>query len=355
MKIGNIDLNQKKYFLIAEAGINHNGSLEMAKQLVDLAIRIGADCVKFQKRTPKLMLCKEALEKEYNSENAFGKTYGEHRDFLEFSDEEFTELYDYARKKGILMTASAWDSQSLKLLQSLDVPFHKVASADLTNFPFLEELSKLGKPIVLSTGMSNGEMVENAVRLIQKHNQEIVLLQCTSSYPSIPSEINLKVIQEYQKDYPELIIGYSGHEEGIFPTIIAYSLGAKVIERHITLDKTLKGSDQKSSLNESELKILKTKLDEVSILLGDGEKKIQKSEIKPYQKLGKSIVSKRRLLPGEIITENDITTKSPGPSMKNQGISPINFRKVIGNKVLKKIDEDTIIPYNSIDFALSPL
>lgn len=346
------NLRQKKYFLIAEAGINHNGSVEMAKELIDMAVRVGADCVKFQKRTPELVLCKEALEAEYQSPNAFGKTYGEHRDFLEFNDLEFEELYQYANKRGIMMTASPWDTKSLDLLIKLDVPFIKVASADLTNFPFLEKIAQTQKPIVLSTGMVNMDLVEKAVAIILEYNSELVLLQCTSSYPTPPSELNLKVIETYQREFPNLVIGYSGHEEDIFPTLTAYTLGAKVIERHITLDKTLKGSDQKASLNEVEFRELNERLDSLATILGDGCKKIQKSEQKPYEKLGKSIVATRRLLPNEIITEEMITTKSPAPSMKNQGISPVYFKKLIGSKVLKKIECDTVIPYNSVDFKI---
>jgi len=341
-------LRNKNYFLIAEAGINHNGSVDMAKQLIDMAIRIGADCVKFQKRTTNLVLCKEALQAEYNSPNAFGKTYEEHRNFLEFSNETFEELYNYAKQHGIMMTASPWDIKSLELLIKLDVPFIKIASGDLTNFPFLEKIAQTKKPIVLSTGMSDINLVKQAVELILQYNQELVLLQCTSSYPSPPSELNLKVIETYKKLFPHLIIGYSGHEEDIFPSIIAYTLGAKVIERHITLDKNLKGNDQKASLNENELNELKSKLDLVSRMMGDGNKKIEKSEYIPYQKLGKSIVSTRKIYKGEIITEDMITTKSPAPTFKNFGISPVYFKNIIGKTVLNDIDDDVIIPSTDI-------
>ena len=238
--VQDLGLGTDKVFFIAEAGINHNGSLENAKRLVDLAKRAGADCVKFQKRTVSRILTKAGLKRPYNSENAFAETYGEHKKFLEFSFDQFRELKQYCDEVGILMTASGWDEESVDFLFDLGVPFFKMASADLTNFPLLEHTAKKGLPIFISTGMSNMEDVVKAYELVSVYNSKICVMQCTSSYPTRDEDINLRVIDTYKKHFKGAVIGYSGHEKGIAISLGAVALGAKVIERHFTLDRTMK-------------------------------------------------------------------------------------------------------------------
>jgi sialic acid synthase len=352
MKLGSIDLESVPFFFIAEAGINHNGSIENAKKLIDLAKETGADCVKFQKRTISRILTKDGLDAPYVNKNSFGKTYGEHKTFLEFSYDQFRELKKYADEIGIMMTASGWDEESVDFLDSLDVPFFKMASADLTNWSLLEHTAKKGKPIVLSTGMADFETVQKTYEFVKKFNKDIIIMQCTSSYPSPENEINLRVIETYKEVFPEATIGFSGHENGISISLGAFVLGAKVIERHFTLDRTMKGGDHFASLEKPELEKLISDLKILSIAMGNPDKKIQPSEISCFKKLTKSIVSTRKLEIGHVITRDDLTTKSPGASHDNDGINPMNLYKLIGCKVLKVIENDVVIPLKSLELNL---
>jgi sialic acid synthase len=327
-------------FFIAEAGINHNGCLEKAKELVDLAKRAGADAVKFQKRTISRILTKEGLNKIYNTPNSFGKTYGEHKEHLEFSYEQFTELKNYADEVGIPLTASGWDEESVDFLDSINVPFFKMASADLTNHPLLEHTAKKGRPMILSTGMANLDQVIAAYEVVSVHNKQVGILQCTSSYPTENKDINLNVIREYQKIFKEAVIGYSGHEKGIAISTAAVALGAKIVERHFTLDRTMKGGDHAASLEEPGLTKLIRDIRVVEEALGSDEKRKLLSEEKCFIKLAKSIVSTRDLKEGEIITRDMLTTKGPG-----SGISPTRMGFIIGKTITKDIEADSVI-YN---------
>ena len=328
----------KGIFFIAEAGINHNGCLEKAKELVDLAKRAGADAVKFQKRTISRILTKEGLNKIYNTPNSFGKTYGEHKEYLEFSYEQFTELKNYADEVGIPLTASGWDEESVDFLDSINVPFFKMASADLTNHPLLEHTAKKGRPMILSTGMANLDQVIAAYEVVSVHNKQVGILQCTSSYPTENKDINLNVIREYQKIFKEAVIGYSGHEKGIAISTAAVALGAKIVERHFTLDRTMKGGDHAASLEEPGLTKLIRDIRVVEVALGSDEKRKLLSEEKCFIKLAKSIVSTRDLKKGEIVTRDMLTTKGPG-----SGISPTRLGFIIGKTIAKDIEADSVI------------
>ena len=336
-----IGLSQSnRVYVIAEAGINHNGSLEIAKNLVDLAKRSGADAVKFQKRTISRILTKEGLNKSYNNDRSFGKTYGEHKEFLEFSFDEFRELKEYADSVGIPLSASGWDEESIDFLDSLGVPFFKMASADLTNHPLLEHTAKKGKPMILSTGMANLDDVIAAYEVVSVYNKQVAILQCTSSYPTENKDINLNVIRKYQQIFNESVIGYSGHEKGIAISTAAVALGAKIIERHFTLDRTMKGGDHAASLEEPGLTKLIRDIRVIEEALGSDEKRKLPSEQKCFIKLAKSIVSTRDLKEGEIITRDMLTTKGPG-----SGISPARMGFIIGKKFTRDIGEDCVI-YN---------
>ena len=332
--------NTSGVFFIAEAGINHNGSLDKAKELVDLAKRAGADAVKFQKRTISRILTKEGLNKIYNTPNSFGKTYGEHKEHLEFSYEQFTELKNYADEVGIPLTASGWDEESVDFLDSINVPFFKMASADLTNHPLLEHTAKKGRPMILSTGMANLDQVIAAYEVVSVHNKQVGILQCTSSYPTENKDINLNVIRKYQKIFKEAVIGYSGHEKGIAISTAAVALGAKIVERHFTIDRTMKGGDHAASLEEPGLTKLIRDIRVVEEALGSDEKRKLLSEEKCFIKLAKSIVSTRDLKKGEIVTRDMLTTKGPG-----SGISPTRMGFIIGKTIAKDIEADSVI-YN---------
>ncbi len=335
----------EEVFFIAEAGINHNGSMEKAKELIDLAKKCGADCVKFQKRTISRILTKEGLEKPYNSENAFAPKYGDHKKVLEFSFDQFRELKRYSDEVGILMTASGWDEESVDFLYELGVPFFKMASADLTNFPLVEHTAKKGLPMLISTGMASMEDVEKAYELASIHNDKICIMQCTSSYPTLDSDINLKVIETYRQKFPHAVIGYSGHEKGIAISLGAVALGAKILERHFTLDRTMKGGDHAASLEEPGLTKLIRDIKVMEQALGSPYKRKLKNEQACFIKLSKSIVSTRKILEGEIITRDMLTTKGPG-----SGLSPMRMKEIIGRKARRDIEEDLVMYEEDIVF-----
>ena len=325
-------------FFIAEAGINHNGEMKYAKQLIDMAYRCGADCVKFQKRTIKRILTKEGLERPYTGARSFGPTYGEHKNFLEMSFDQFKEMKDYADSLGILFTASGWDEESVDFLYKLGVPFFKMASADLTNFPLLEHTAKKGLPMIISTGMADMDIVIKAYDLISQYNNDIMILQCTSTYPALADDIHLNVIQTYKKRFPNAIIGYSGHENGLAISLGAVALGAKVVERHFTLDRTMKGGDHAASLEEPGLKRLIRDIHILEKAKGGYEKKRWSCEDACFLKLSKSLVSTCDIKKGTKITRKMLTTKGPG-----RGINPMRMNEIIGMTINVDVEEDVIL------------
>jgi len=272
------------FFFIAEIGINHNGSIETAKKLIDMAILSNCDAVKFQKRTPEL--CVPENKKNELKNTPWGRmTYLEYKNKIEFNKEQYEIIDSYCRKKSIIWFASPWDIPSIDFLEEFDVPCYKIASAMLTNREILKKVRDIGKPIILSTGMSALSQVDEAVNLLD--DLPLVIMQCNSSYPSEDMELNLRVIEKYKKRYSRHIIGYSGHEKGYTASLVAAALGARVIERHITLDRTMWGSDQAASLELSGLRRLTRDLSLLPLWLGDGEKKIYKSELAIIEKLRK--------------------------------------------------------------------
>lgn len=268
-------------FIIAEIGINHNGDLDLCKKMIDMAVETGCDAVKFQKRDPDI--CVPEDQKGINRETPWGiMTYLEYRKKIEFGKEEFDEINNYCKEKGILWFASAWDKNSIDFLEQYDVPCYKVASACLTDKLLLEKLKEIGKPIILSTGMSTIEQISRAVRLVGENN--LIILHCTSTYPAKDGELNLKMIKTLRK-YFNCPVGYSGHEVGVYPSIAAAVLGACVIERHITLDRAMYGSDQAASLEKKGLSIISKECNSIYNYLGDGRKIVYESEKKPMDKL----------------------------------------------------------------------
>lgn len=332
-------------FVIAEAGINHQGQVKIAKELIDLAVESGADCVKFQKRTSNKILTKAGLAKPYDNPNSFGPTYGEHREALELNFDQWKELKKYSDEKGILFSASGWDEDSVDFLDELGIPFYKVASADLTNFPLLKHTALKKKPMIMSTGMSDMETVKIALEYVKQFTSKIVLLQCTSTYPTPIEELNLKVIETYKKEFPELVIGYSGHEKGVAISLSAVVLGAKVIERHFTLDRTMKGGDHAASLEPSGIKHLIRDIRFFEQAYSDGIKRKYPGEEGPFKKLSKSLVTTTEVKKGTVLSREMIYWKSPGT-----GISPMNLEKVIGKKVTRDIGDDEVINEEDVEW-----
>lgn len=351
--MNNIDIACRKIgspeedvFFIAEIGQNHQGDMEVAKKMIKEAKRIGCDCVKFQKSDLQAKFTRSALERPYISENSWGKTYGDHKAFLEFSIEEYEELQSYAGSAGILFTASAMDENSLDVLTSLRVPFIKIGSGDANNFPLLKKAAKLETPLIISTGMQTMNTVREIVRVMDAANKRnFALMHCVSSYPTATEDCRLKTINLLQKWFPKVHIGYSGHEIGIEISSAAVNLGARIIERHFTLDKNQKGSDHKCSLlpEEFEELIRRTRLryqpvsDEViDALKEEADKVILKCEMSCRLKLGKSLVYGKTLLRGNRIKEDDIKVKVSEPF----GIPGECIYDIVGKVLSRNVEQD---------------
>ena len=269
-------------FVTAEVGINHNGDMNICKKMIDMAVETGCDAVKFQKRTIDKVYTQEELARP--RENPFGTTNGDLKRGLEFGEKEYKEIDDYCKKKGIMWFASAWDVDSIDFLEKFDVPCHKIASAMLTNKKFLKKLRATGKPIILSTGMSPLEQIRKAVNILGE--EKLMIMHCTSTYPTAENEQDINVIKELRK-YFNCPIGYSGHEPSVWPTIVAASIGACIIERHITLDRAMYGSDQAASLEKKGIEMICTVVKLIPKFLGNDKKRVYESEKPIIQKLRK--------------------------------------------------------------------
>lgn len=277
-------------YIIAEIGINHNGSLKKALKLVKGARDAGCDCVKFQKRTPELCVPKDQWNVERDT--PWGRmTYIEYRHKVELSVSDYQQIDEYCRKKGIDWTASCWDEESVDFINAFDVPFYKAASASLTDISLLMKKRSTGKPLMISTGMSTEEEIVKAVELIGREN--LMIAHSTSTYPCKPEELNLRMINTLKNMFPEVPIGYSGHETGLSPTLAAVALGATFVERHITLDRAMWGTDQAASVEVSGFRRLVENIRDVEESLGDGVKKVYDSELGPRQKLRRVIESEK--------------------------------------------------------------
>ena len=330
-------------YFIAEAGVNHNGSLELAKRLVEIAIECGADAVKFQKRTVRDILVGQALDRAYVTPTSLGATYGEHREKLELSADDYHELCRHARERGITLLASGWDSRSVDFLDELGVPAFKTASADLTNLPLIEHTARKGKPMFVSTGMATTDEVAEAVEVIRKHvGERFVLMQCTSLYPCDNDKLNLRVMQTYREQF-DCLVGYSGHERGLAPSEAAAALGACVIERHFTKDRTMIGPDHAASLEPEGLRRLIRNIRNIEKALGDGVKRMLPEERAVRDRLAKSIVAARDIAAGTVITPEMLVAKGPG-----DGLAPRHMRHLCGVVAETAIARDTLVPLEAL-------
>ena len=282
VKIGNKFVGHgEPHFIVAELGINHNGSLDIAKKLIDLAAAHGCDAVKFQKRTIEVVYTPEELAAP--RENPFGETNGDLKRGLEFGEKEYKEIDRYCKDKGILWFASCWDERSVDFIDQFDPPAYKIASACLTDDNLLKHTRSKGKPIILSTGMSTIEEIKHAIEILGEEN--LIILHCTSTYPSNLSELNLSFIPMLKELFPRCPIGYSCHSSGIVEPIMAATLGACMIEKHITLDRTMWGSDHAASLGPDGLYRMIRDIRNLPGVLGNGEKRVYESEIPIKEKL----------------------------------------------------------------------
>ena len=322
-------------YIIAEIGHNHQGEVEKAKELFRVAKECGADAVKLQKRENRTLFTRDLYDKPYEHRNSFGRTYGEHREFLEFGWDEYIELKQYANELGIAFFATAFDIPSSDFLAELDVPAFKIASGDLRNIPLLRHVAQFQKPIILSSGAGTLEDIRRAYETIIAINPQLALLQCTANYPTPPEEMNLKVIQALRQEFPDVVVGLSDHYNGIAMAVAAYVLGARIIEKHFTLDHTWRGSDHAMSLEPLGMRKMVRDLRRARVALGDGVKCIYPSEESALQKMGKGLVAARELPAGHVLTVADVAIKSP-----NLGVPPYELENIIGHKLKRPLVPD---------------
>ncbi len=347
VKIGSKSIGDgEPCFIIAEAGVNHNGDIELAKKLVDIAVEAGTDAVKFQTFKAENVVTKNAPKADYQAKNT-GSNESQHEMLkeLELSEDEFKELYKYTKRRGIIFLSTPFDFESVDFLEELGVPAFKVSSADLTNLPFLKYIAEKRKPIILSTGMGTLGEIEEAINTIKNAgNEDIILLHCVTSYPAKFESLNLRAIQTLKEAF-KLPVGFSDHSLGIYASIAAVALGAVVIEKHFTLDKNLPGPDHKASLNPEELKEMIEEIRIIEKALGDGIKRAAPEEIEIRRVVRRSIVAKVDIPKGATITKDMITFKRP-----ETGLSPKYYKEIIGKKARKKINKDEVITFELIEW-----
>lgn len=330
--------NKSNYcYVIAEAGLNHNGSIEIAKKLIDVAAIAGADAVKFQKRTIDRLAIKSVLDANDDRFPEFGATYREIREHLEFNKEQYIELKLYTKTKNLDFIVTAFDEDAVDFLLEVGVENFKLASHSLTNYDLLKYLAKYKKPTILSTGMAELEEIDRAVEIFTSCNAPLSLMHCVSAYPTPLDECNMQMMNNLKQRYG-LNTGYSGHEIGYLPTIVAAVMGAQLIERHYTLDKTMVGFDHKMSLEPDELKLMVQDIRLVKQIQGAGKKYVSETELITRKKYHVSAVSSVEIAAGDVLSEKHITYRNPGT-----GIPHKDIYKILGRKSKERIPLDILL------------
>lgn len=332
----------KHVLIIAEAGVNHNGSLDIAKQLIDKAVEAGVDIIKFQTFKSEKLVSKSAKQAEYQQRNIGKKDESQLAMLkkLELSPSAHKELMDYCREKGIRFFSTAFDMDSIDYLHSLNLGLWKIPSGEITNYPYLRKIAQYHEPIILSTGMCELSDIEATLKVLVGFGvkkEQITILHCNTEYPTPYSDVNLRAMLEI-RDRFGVQVGYSDHTQGIEVPIAAVALGASVIEKHFTLDKNMEGPDHKASLEPDELKAMVCAIRNVEQTLGSGHKTISESERKNIEIARKSIVAACPIKKGELFTEENLTVKRPG-----NGISPMRWSEVIGKTAAKDFEEEEMI------------
>ena len=330
-----------KVLIIAEAGVNHNGDIDIAKKLVDVAAEFGADIVKFQTFKSENCVSKNAQKAEYQLQTTDSQE--SQLDMirkLELDTKTHHILIDYCKQKNIEFLSTPFDIESVGLLHNLGLRIFKIPSGEITNLPYLREIGKLNQQVILSTGMANLGEIESAIEVLVDSGtkrENITLLQCNTEYPTPFADVNLKAMKSLKKAF-RLPVGYSDHTPGIAIPLAAVGMGAKVIEKHFTLDKNMEGPDHKASLEPHELKAMVQGIREIELALGDGIKRTSQSEAKNKPIARKSIVANCAIKKGEILSESNLYTKRPAG-----GISPMEWDKVIGTKAVRDFEPDEMI------------
>ncbi len=326
-------------FIIAEAGDNHNGNLELAFQLVDKAAQAGADCVKFQTFVTEEVISKRAEKAEYQKESTGAdESQYEMVKKLELTFDNFRQLQQYAKEKGLMFLSTPFDIPSVDFLNSIDIPCFKIPSGEITNLPYLIRIAQTGRDIILSTGMAEIEEIEAAVKALRENGAgEISLLHCNTEYPTPMEDVNLRAMLTLKEKF-SVRVGYSDHTKGIEVPIAAAAMGAEIIEKHFTLDHNMEGPDHKASLEPDELKAMVEGIRNIEKALGNGIKTASRSEKKNMDIARKSIVARRKIAKGETLTEDNLAVKRPG-----NGISPMKWYEILGTKAVRDFEEDEMI------------
>jgi sialic acid synthase len=332
-------------YVIAEIGHNHQGSVEQAKAMLTMAKDCGANAVKVQKRSNRTLYTREFYEQPYDNEFSFGPTYGEHREALELDRDAYVELQRYAREIGITFFATPFDVESADFLAELDMPAYKLASADLQNTPLLRHVASFGKPMLVSTGGATMEDIDRAVAAVEPLNDKLCILQCTAAYPCETEDLYLSVIATLRDRYPGYVIGLSDHQNGISMALVAYMLGARIIEKHFTLNHAWKGTDHAFSLMPEGLRKLVRDLRRVPQALGDGEKRPLPVEEKPLEKMGKKLVAARDLELGHVLSANDIAIKSPADG----GLPPYELERLVGRRLRRPVAFEDFLTFDDVE------
>lgn len=329
----------KKIFIIAEAGVNHNGDMEIARKLIDAASEAGADAVKFQTFQAKKLVCRTARKAEYQLETTdSSESQYEMLKKLELTRQMHIELMAYCEQKNILFLSTPFDMESIRLLADLGLQVFKIPSGEITNLPYLRAIARLHKRVILSTGMSNMDEVRAAVHVLETNGtKDITLLHCNTQYPTPAADVNLRAMVRMREE-TGLPVGYSDHTQGIEIPIAAAALGAEVIEKHFTLDKNMEGPDHKASLEPQELRQMVAGIRKIELALGTGEKQVSESERANVDVARKSIVAASDIQKGEQFTEENLTTKRPG-----NGISPMRWDEIIGTVADRDYQADDLI------------
>lgn len=330
-----------KTMIIAEAGVNHNGDIELAKQLIDVAAKAGADLVKFQTFSADRLATRSALKAEYQNRNTDGsESQYEMLKRLELTPEMHSLLIDHCKKRAIGFLSTGFDEQSVDFLIEHGVDYIKIPSGEITNLPYLRHIGGIGKPIIMSSGMATLSEIEDALGVLEASGalrEQITVLHCTTEYPTPMRDVNLRAMHTI-RDFFSIDVGYSDHTLGIEVSTAAVALGAKVIEKHFTLDRTLPGPDHKASLEPNELMHMVDAIRNIEVALGDGIKRPSKSEQKNIPIARKSLVAAKSIRAGEILTAENIAVKRPGT-----GISPMQWDEIIGQKATHNYAEDELI------------
>lgn len=324
-------------FIIAEVGQNHNGDMQIARELIDNIAFHRSDAVKFCKRNIRSEMTDEMYHQPYYGPQSFAGTYGKHREALELSPGQHRQLKAYAEEKGLVFFATACDVQSVDDLEEVGVPLYKVASRDLTNLPLLDYMARTGKPMILSCGMDTQPEIKQAIDTVRKHHDKIVLLQCTSSYPTPYRDVHIRAMHTLRREF-DVLVGISDHTIGIMVPVVSAALGAVVVEKHVTLARHMKGTDHACSLEPEGLRRVVRDIRNLELALGDRRKQVSKGVAEAKHKLCRSLVSKVEIPQGTVVSEAMLCLKSPGT-----GLTWTQRDRIVGRRAKRDLPADTTL------------